>query len=504
MISEAKNCIKCQKGFVITNEDKSFYNEINVPSPTRCPDCRQLRRLRWRNERSLYIRKCDATGEQIFSALSPDQPFPVYKNDYWFSEKWSALDYGRDFDFNRPFFEQFHELHQEVPQMALCAAGNQNCEYVNQCGWSKDCYLIFEADVNEKCMYGNSIYDSISCIDNLYITKCELCYECIDCENCYNLKYSQNCKTCTDSYFLKNCIGCTNCFGCANLRNKQYHIFNKPYSKEDYENKLRTLHLNRGEFSKFTLQFPHKCLYGTRNENSSGDYLFNTQNCHNCFDLNHGQDCKFVYNCRNMKKVYDVMGFGGKKGAEFCYECHTIGDGVRNLFFCDQIWSGSYDLYYCQLCFNSSHNLFGCIGLNHSSYCILNKQYTKEEYEELLPKIIEHMKKTGEWGEFFPSKFSPYKYEESVAQDYFPIEQKPQPHKEFKLTSQELNFYKKHQIPTPTKHPDQRHKERLALRNPRKLWKRSCANCNSEIETSFSHDSPFTVHCEKCYLETVY
>jgi hypothetical protein len=25
-------------------------------------------------------------------------------------------------------------------------------------------------------------------------------------------------------------------------------------------------------------------------------------------------------------------------------------------------------------------------------YCILNKQYTKEEYEILVPKIIEHMK----------------------------------------------------------------------------------------------------------------
>jgi len=30
-------------------------------------------------------------------------------------------------------------------------------------------------------------------------------------------------------------------------------------------------------------------------------------------------------------------------------------------------------------------------------YCILNKQYSKEEYEELVPKIIEHMQKTGEW-----------------------------------------------------------------------------------------------------------
>jgi hypothetical protein len=51
----------------------------------------------------------------------------------------------------------------------------------------------------------------------------------------------------------------------------------------------------------------------------------------------------------------------------------------------------------------------------------LNKQYTKEEYEKLLPKIIAHMKKTGEWGEFFPISISPFNYEETPAMDYYPL-----------------------------------------------------------------------------------
>jgi hypothetical protein len=50
----------------------------------------------------------------------------------------------------------------------------------------------------------------------------------------------------------------------------------------------------------------------------------------------------------------------------------------------------------------------------------LNKKYSKEDYETLLPKIIDHMKKTGEWGEFFPMEISPFKYEETKAVDYFP------------------------------------------------------------------------------------
>ena len=57
----------------------------------------------------------------------------------------------------------------------------------------------------------------------------------------------------------------------------------------------------------------------------------------------------------------------------------------------------------------------------NSQYCILNKQYTKEEYEELLPKIIEHMKSTDEWGKFFPTEDSPFAYNETVASEFYPI-----------------------------------------------------------------------------------
>ena len=34
---------------------------------------------------------------------------------------------------------------------------------------------------------------------------------------------------------------------------------------------------------------------------------------------------------------------------------------------------------------------FGCVGFKHKQYCILNKQYTKEEYEKLVQKIIKQM-----------------------------------------------------------------------------------------------------------------
>ena len=52
---------------------------------------------------------------------------------------------------------------------------------------------------------------------------------------------------------------------------------------------------------------------------------------------------------------------------------------------------------------------------------ILNTSYSAHEYETLCAKIIGHMQSTAEWGEFFPHELSPFGYNETVAQEYFPM-----------------------------------------------------------------------------------
>jgi hypothetical protein len=65
-------------------------------------------------------------------------------------------------------------------------------------------------------------------------------------------------------------------------------------------------------------------------------------------------------------------------------------------------------------------NCFGCVSLRKKKYCILNKQYTKEEYEELKEKIIEDMKARGEYGKFPPYSMGLCPYNLSTASIYFP------------------------------------------------------------------------------------
>jgi hypothetical protein len=76
MNAETKNCQSCKQPFIIEPEDFNFYVKIDVPPPTFCPDCRLQRRMAFRNERTLYKRKCDAPGhdEEMLSLFSSDNP----------------------------------------------------------------------------------------------------------------------------------------------------------------------------------------------------------------------------------------------------------------------------------------------------------------------------------------------------------------------------------------------------------------------------------------------
>ncbi len=233
-----KICAVSKKEFEITLEDLAFYEKMGVPAPTLCPEERQRQRIAFRNFRSLYRRKCSATGKAIISMYHEDQPFPVYENDYWWSDKWSPFDFAQEFDFSKAFFPQYHKLTQKVPRFATANVNCENSQYSNFAWSARNCYLIFGCVRDEDCLYGHIVWDSKDCMDNLYIFRCQWCSNCTDCLDCYNTHFSTECAHCTDCYFSHDCRSCRNCFGCVNLRNKEYYFLNQPCTKAEYEKKL--------------------------------------------------------------------------------------------------------------------------------------------------------------------------------------------------------------------------------------------------------------------------
>ena len=166
---EMRHCRKCSCEFPITDKDFEFYEKVSpvfnekkyiIPAPTLCPDCRQQRRLSFRNERKLYKRKCDATGQDIISTYSPDKPFKVYNQEFWWSDAWDPMSYGRDFDFTRPFFEQFRELGEDIPLPAVLTSNCEGCGFIHLSANNKGSYLIMCSSGNEDCYYGMEFENS--------------------------------------------------------------------------------------------------------------------------------------------------------------------------------------------------------------------------------------------------------------------------------------------------------------------------------------------------------
>ncbi len=567
MNQEVKNCQNCKQNFVIEPEDFDFYEKMKVPAPTFCPECRLQRRFSWRNEWKMF-RKKDIHGKEIFSMYHEDSPVKIMEVAEWYSDSWDPIEYGKDYDFSHPFFEQFKELLYQVPLMSRPLINPIRSDFSSNATEPKDCYLCFAASYIENCIY--SIWGSKSkdIVDCYIFNESELCYDSVNITKCYRALYSIDCEDCNDIMFSKNCFGCNNCFGCINLKNKSYYIFNKLYSKEEYTKKVKEFETSsrknieaiRKQAIDYWIKFPNKYIHGRHNADVSGDYVFNSKNSKNCWRVVGGENIKY---CQNFtigpaKDSYDHSNFSN--GTELIYESLGVGKGAYNVAFSSLSFGSVSNLRYCFGCLGSG-NLFGCIGIRNKEYCILNKQYTKEEYEELVPKVIAHMNempyidKKGivyKYGEFFPAEMSPSSYNESFAQDFFPFtkkqaeeqglawhEQKKNEFKAtkpaielpddikdvddsilkevincshngncehecngvFKITKQELQFYRKLNIPLPQICQNCRHYARFAWRNPPKLWHRHCMKegCQNEFETSYAPDRKEIIYCEACY-----
>ena len=280
-------CAVSGKIFEITKSDEEFYKKMGIPPPKLCPEERQRRRLVWQNMHHLYRRTCDATGKKIISNYAKNSNIKVFENSFWWSDNFDAKEFGKDFNFTRPFFEQFSELIQKVPHPNLNTdyLFDENSDFCNFAGIQKNCYLVFHATSNEDCLFGTGIKKCRNVSDCFNAFESELLYECTDCIKCYDVKFSQNCQNCSESWFLANCVGCNYCFGCTNLRQKEYHLFNKKVGKSEFEAFIKNF--GSGKYSRIqaeTLKFIkflgvqiHPHFHGRHNENVLGDHILNSK-----------------------------------------------------------------------------------------------------------------------------------------------------------------------------------------------------------------------------------
>jgi len=423
MENQTKKCQVCAAHFEVTSDNILFYQKIDVPAPEACPRCRQQNRIAFRNFKTLYKRNSDKSGKSMITMYSDKVPFPVWTREEWYGDDWDPTTYAKDIDWDRPFLHQVKELWEVVPQSGIFVNNSVQCEYTNAAFNSKNCYLVFGCVENEDCSYGHIVWNCRNSFDNLYVNRSEDCYECVDVLDSNNVSYSQESEGCVDSIGLFDCKSLTNCIGCVGLRGKSYHIFNEQVTKEEYTAFLKQYPLHRPESIQYILgkqielrkKLPQRHFFGSNNTDVSGNHIYNGKNLHHCFDVQGGENSSFVYTSGKVLNSYEIS-FSPE--TEHSYEA-LVCLKSRNIFFSKDCL-GSSDIYYSENCLNSQ-DLIGCIGLRKKQYCILNKQYSKEEYEELKPKVIAKLKEDGAWGKFFPMAMSPFCYNESIANEYMPI-----------------------------------------------------------------------------------
>ncbi len=502
-----KICQLTKQEFEVTEQELDLLKRMGLREPLFSPKARRIMGLALRNERNLYMRKCSATGEQILSIYHDGHPFPVYKYDYWIGEGWDAP--SLDYDKSRSFLEQYAELSKLAPRPNLFAPYNQNCDYVNAAEKNKNCFMHILADRCEDCYYTHGTFACKDTIDSAHSYESELCYEVTDCRNCYHCRMCFLCDNSSELSFCFDCRGSQDCFFSQGLRNQKYCFFNEQLSKENYERKISEIALTSNKtFTQYKDRFLSEIMENAdytrmiNTENSDGNFQINTKNCHKCYDIEECEDCMYLHiganGLRDVQHSHAIVDGSelivGNVSTTEAYNCH-------NVIGC---WTTKDSCYseFLQGC----RNCMGCISLRHKKFCILNKQYSEEEYEELRTHIINEL---GEyWGSPFPIELATFDYQDSTYRDYGTLTKeevetigwrygepevtpegeftatKEIPYdindfneedlkkvykceatgKPFKIITQEYKLLKKIGVPLPCKHYEARFQERIKFR----------------------------------------
>ncbi len=566
--SETKICQNCKNDFIIEPDDFSFYEKIKVLPPTFCPECRLQRRLVWMKGVELFKRKCDLCGEIKLSMYHPNAPYIVYCDRCWWSDKWDPRDFGMEYNPEQKFFEQWNELLHQTPILGLSIdkVSGDLSPYTNHVGNSKNSYLVYYSDYALDSAFAYQLTHSKNVYNSGSVMECDTVYDSSNLFKSYNIiGGASNNTTSYDCAFIRDCEGAHHCFIASNIHNQSYYFLGQKISKEEYEEKIKEIDLGSYQQYQFwknkALDFFKNSIprskWETLSVNSSGSYVFQSKNCQDCFDVTDCENSKFLMLIKigKVKDCYDYIDWG--ENAELIYEGITIGNGASNVRFVHESGHNISDIEYSKLSTGGAHH-FGCVSIKKTEYCILNKQYTKEEYLKLREKIIKDMdnnpyiSKVGhiyKYGEFFPPEFSPHAYNDTFAYRFNSLKKEeiiskglkwnetekkeyeitmtnneiPDHIKNvdekilleiiqcstcqrgFKIIPQELQFLKKLNLPLPRQCPFCRVGDKInhSILNMR-LYHRTCDKCQVEFMTHYSKERAPIIYCNDCYKKEYY
>ena len=544
-----KQCQTCGNDFVLTKDDTAFLGSMNLPEAKECHLCI------WKHLLSFWVfgkfRKTQSalSGKSIITTFSEAAPFPIYSRDEWVSDEWEPLDYGRQYDSSRSFLEQVSDLMKTVPHPHQSGTKNTDCQWSDDVWNCKNCYLSRSMVNCEDSFYLYRVINSRDCIDSVFCFDSEFLYDCVYCFKSSRLQHCVDTRDSIDSAFLYDCRNCQECFMSWNLRNKRYCIENVQYTKEEYEKKRSEYDTASSGGLKNTRELfenhvrndaIHRATHNLKIENSTGNFLEECKNAKECYYIQYSENTRYVFRGADLKDLMYSVGTIAEKGVMSVVDAYMY-DTVATLHSGNCRYSRYLD--YCEEC----EYCFGCVGLRKKKFCILNVQYTEEEYKLLIAQIEQDMKERGEWGSFFPRSLAYGGYNVSAAMMYFPLgknevrdwggrwedeenssaeglrgDQIPETSdsvsddfskqplicertgRRFNIAPGELQFYRRFAVPIPRLHPDIRVLDRFRPVSAVTPFQATCAYCGKETIAYYPPEWGYkNIACDDCYQQNV-
>jgi hypothetical protein len=547
----------CEGEFKIEKEDIEFLKLLRAPAPNFCPTCRRMRRLIHMGWSQLFKRKCDAPGhnETLISVFSKECPFPVYDYKYFTEDEFDPFAFGVDYQKDKRPMDQLAQLRNKFPMPSFLNRdpSSVNSEYSNGGRDLKNGYYVMACYHVEDAWYSLMVNKSRNVMDSYTIIDSEFIYDSVNSDHLYKSSFVYFSSNCTDSMFLFDCRNCQDCFGCVNLRNKRYCVYNEQLTKEQYENFVnsitsfsrKSLNESKEKFWKLVKKLPANGPRIIASNNVAGIKIVNSRNLFDVIEVDNSENIRHADGGNHHKDSMDFLYSGGH--SSLLYMCTNIGSQSSRVKFS----VSSKFCTECEFIFNSKNlnNCFMCFGLQNKSYCVLNKQYSEEEYFKIVDEIKTEMLKRGEYSDGPGLEFSAQSYNFSIGQILYSLtseqvekfggyiakepetnvgnmevlgtNQIPQTITEvtddilnkaikcevtdrpFRIISSELSFLRRMGIPLPTIHPSVRMENRWRISPVGKKYNAICIKCKNKMETLFDPKDGFNLYCDECYKREV-
>jgi len=325
--------------------------------------------------------------------------------------------YGADYKNTESFFEQFGQLLSStpLPSMIECFA-TENSEYCDIAAGCKNAYLGFTIFNNcENVCYSADIKDNSHNVFNSMTVwdGNDNIYQSTGVFSSQQIFYSKYITSCFNIWFSSNLRGCQECLFCDGLENQSYCIANVRYEKEEYLTRKEELLAKKHNFA-LRHQEVNKKAINFATERCSGNMITQSNNIeegHFVYRVQEGKNLFSVWSAHGNSHFYDVIDAGSPHGNHY-YAVQWAG-GWEHIYCSVSInwWSNVYYSYYLDHC----NYCLGCVGLINKEYCILNKQYSRDEWLTKVEQIFSQMHIQWVLGRFFPPSLNPFFFNDTAA-----------------------------------------------------------------------------------------